>query len=144
MTRHRGAICEKWALLDLRNLESFSMHARKKIGANTIWNCDEMPPAELIEALHFESVTIDQQEFARAEWFWRRRPEILFTNLAVALGYLTVAVCLFYYLPQTVLLLVPWIGAGASCIFVDNVRLTRWRNEYVSSIKRAIHLSDRK
>lgn len=120
------------------------MHARKKIGADTAWNCDEMSPAELIEALHLESVTIDQHEFARAEWFWRRRPEILFANFAVLLSYLIVAVCLFYYLPQTVLLLMTWIGAGASCIFVDNVRLTRWRNEYESSITRAIHLSDRK
>ncbi len=38
-------------------------------------------------------------------------------------GYLTVAVCLFYYLPQTVLLLVAWIGAGASCVFVDRGHL---------------------
>ena len=120
------------------------MHARKKIGADPVWNCDEMPPAELIEALHLESVTIDQHELARAEWFWRRRPEILFTNFTVLLSYLIVAVCLFYYLPQTVFSLVTLIGAGASCIFVDNVRLTRWRNEYESSIKRAIHLSDRK
>ncbi len=55
--------------------------------------------------------------------------------------YLTVAVCLSYYLPQTVLLLIVWTGAGASCIFVDYVWLTRWRNEYESSIKRAICLS---
>ncbi len=120
------------------------MHARKKIDADTRWNCDELPPAELIEALHLESVIIDQHELARAEWFWRRRPEILFTNIAVLLSYLTVAVSLFYYLPQTGFSLVTWIGVGASCIWVDNVRLTRWRNEYESSIKRAIHLSDRK
>lgn len=120
------------------------MHARKKIGAKTAWNCDEMPPAELIETLHLESVTIDQQDFARAEWFWRRRPEILFTKFAVIFSYLTVAVCLFYYLPQTVFLLIVWIGAGASCIFVDYIRLTRWRTEYEFSVKRAIHLSDRK
>ena len=120
------------------------MHPRKKIGADTVWNCDEMPPAELIESLHLESATIDQHEFSRAEWFWRRRPGILFTNFMVIFSYLTVAVCLFYYLPQTVLLLFAWIGAGVSCVFVDYIRLSRWRNEYGSSIKRAIHLSDRK
>jgi hypothetical protein len=120
------------------------MHPRKNIGADNVWNCDEMPPAELIESLHLESGKIDQQKFSRAEWFWRRRPGILFTNLMVIFSYLTVAVCLFYYLPQTVLLLVAWIGAGVSCVFVDYFRLSRWRNEYGSSIKRAIHLSDRK
>jgi hypothetical protein len=120
------------------------MDPRKKIGADTIWNRDEMPPAELIESLHLESAAIDEQEFSRAEWFWHRRPEIFFANLTVLFTYLTVAVCLFYYLPQTVLLLVAWIGAGASSIFVDCIRLDRWRNEYESSIKRVIHLSDRK
>ena len=120
------------------------MHPRKKIGAESNWSCDEMPPAELIESFHLERVTIDQQEYSRAEWFWRRRPGILFTNFTVILSYLTVAVCFFYYLPQTALLLVVWIGAGASCIFVDHIRLNRWRREYESSIKRAIHLSNPK
>ena len=36
------------------------------------------------------------------------------------------------------------LGAGASIIFVDCIRLARWRNEYESSIKRVIRLSDRK
>ena len=103
-----------------------------------------MPPAELIEAFHIERATIDQQEFSRAEWFWRRRPEILFTNLTFFFSYLTVAVCFFYYVPQTALLLVVWIGGGASSIFLDHIRFTRWRGEYESSLKRAIHLSDPK
>ena len=53
------------------------MHPRKKIGADTIWNCDEMPPAELIKSLHLESATIDQHEFSRAEWFWRSLTTLL-------------------------------------------------------------------
>ena len=124
--------------------DPFAMHSQKNIGADPIWNCDEMPPAELFESFDIERTTIDQQEFSRAEWFWRRRPGILFTNPTVGFSYLIVAVCLFYYLPQTALLLVVWIGAGAGCIFVDHIRLTRWRSEYESSIKRAIHFSDPK
>jgi hypothetical protein len=120
------------------------MHPRKKIGADTILDFDELPPAELIESLHLEGGILDQHEFSRAEWFWRRRPRILFKNVTVIFSYLTVAVCLFYYLPQTVLLLVAWIGAGAICVFADYIRLTRWRNEYQSSIQRTIRLSDRK
>jgi hypothetical protein len=120
------------------------MHPRKRTGADIISNCDALPPRELIESLHLEAGKIDQHEFSRAEWFWRRRPGIVTTNVTVIFSYLTVAVCLFYYLPQTVLLLVAWIGAGASCVFADSIRLTRWRNEYQTSIERAIHLSDRK
>ena len=120
------------------------MHPRKKTGVDPIWSCDEMPPAELIKSLHLEKATIDQYEYSRAEWFWHRRPGILFTNLTVIFSYLTIAVCIFYDLPETTLLLVTWIGARASCVFVDYNRFTRWRNEYESSIKRAIHLSDQK
>jgi hypothetical protein len=109
------------------------MHPRTKTGADIASNCDELPPAELIESLHLEGGIIDQHEFSRAEWFWRRRPGIFSTNVTIIFGYIIVAVCLFYYLPQTVLLLVTWIGAGASCVFADYIRLTRWRNEYQTS-----------
>jgi hypothetical protein len=115
------------------------MKPRKKIGADNICNCDAMPPGELIESLHLDSAIIDRHEFSRAEWFWRRRPGILFANLSVIFSFLTIAVCLFYYLPQTAFFFLTWIGAGVSCVFVDYLRLTRWRNEYESSIRRAIH-----
>ena len=78
---------------------------------------------QLIESLHSESATIDQHEFSRAEWFWRRRPGILFTNLMVIFSYLTVAVCLFYsrkpsfyYSPGLVpgLVVSPWITFGSA------------------------------
>ena len=121
------------------------MYPRKKAGADSIWNYDELSPADLIESLQLERALINQKEFSRAEWFWSRRPKLLCENLVLFFCYLTVAVCFFYYLPQTALLLVFWIGAGASCIFVDHIRLTRWRNEYGSSIKRIIvHLPERK
>ena len=121
------------------------MYPRKKAGADPIWNYDELSPTDLIESLQLERALIDQKEFSRAEWFWSRRPKLLCENLVLFFCYLTVAVCFFYYLPQTALLLVVWIGVGASCILVDHLRLTRWRNEYGSSIKRVIvHLPERK
>ena len=106
---------------------------------------DDFPPANLIETLRLKSTTTDQHEIARVEWFWRRRPKILCANLVFAFSYLSVLVCLFYYLPQTIFLLLVWIGARSSCFLVDCFRFVRWRNEYESSIKRAIiRLSDQK
>ena len=96
-------------------------------------------------SLQLERALINQKEFSRAEWFWSRRPKLLCENLVLFFCYLTVLVCLFYFIPQTISLLLVWMVAGASCAFVDFVRLNRWRNEYGSSIKRVIvHLRERK
>ena len=119
------------------------MYPRKKAGADPIWNYDELSPADLIESLQLEPDLINQKEFSRVEWFWSRRPKLLCENLVLFFCYLTVLVCLFYFIPQTISLLLVWVVAGASCAFVDFVRLNRWRNEYGSSIKRVIvHLRE--
>jgi hypothetical protein len=121
------------------------MYPRKKVDADPVWKYEELPPAALVKSLHLEPAAISQVEFSRADWFWSRRPKVLSESLIFFFFYLTVAVCLFYLLPDTVLFLLLWIGAGASCAFVDSIRLNRWRNEYESSITRiVIHLSERK
>ena len=121
------------------------MHPRNNIGADPISNWDELRPAGLIDSLHLKGAAINQPEFSRVEWFWRRRPKILCADPVIVFCYLTIVVCLFFYLPQTALLFLVSIAAGTSCVLVDNCRLTRWRNEYESSIKRAIiRLSDQK
>ncbi len=118
------------------------MYPRKKVDADPNWKYEELPPAALIKSQLLESVTIDQNEFSRAEWFWSRRPKVLSLSLTFFFLYLTVVVCLFYYLPETIFLLLFWIVAGASCAFVDSIRLNRWRKEYESTIRRVIiHLS---
>ena len=114
------------------------MDTRRKIGATPVSSHDELGPADLIESLHFESCQIDQQELSRAEWFWRRRPKIISSDPILLFWYLTVSVCLFYYLPETVFSLLFWLALGASFLWADNIRLCRWRNEYASSIKRVI------
>ena len=91
------------------------MRQRKKFDGDPISNWDDFPPADLIETLRLKSTTTDKHEIARVEWFWRRRPKILCANLVFAFSYLSVLVCLFYYLPQTIFLLLVWIGAGSSC-----------------------------
>jgi hypothetical protein len=120
------------------------MYQRTKGEVDPTWKYEELPPAALIKSLHLEPATIDQNEFSRAEWFWTRRPKVLSESLSFFFVYLTVAVCLFYLLPNTILLLLVWILAGATCAFVGHIRINQWRNEYESSITRVIiHLSKR-
>ena len=119
------------------------MYPRKIVGADSTWNYD-VPPRALIKSFHLERAPINQDEFSRAEWFWNRRPNVLCENLTCFFCYIIVFVCLLYCVPESVPLLLVWMVAGVSCAFIDCVRLDRWRNEYRSSIKRAIvHLLER-
>jgi hypothetical protein len=121
------------------------MYPGKKFDADPVWKYEELPPTALIKSLHLEPAAIDQDEFRRAEWFWSRRPKVLSESLGFFFFYLTVAVCLFYLVPDTIPFLLLWIVAGASCAYVDHIYLNWWRTEYESSIKRiVIHLSERK
>jgi hypothetical protein len=121
------------------------MYPRKKVDAPSVWSCDEPSPADLIESLQLEQGAIDQDDFSRAEWFWNRRPRILCANLVFLFFYLIVIVCLFYFIPETTVFLIFWIGVGAICVFMDSIRLRRWRIEYELSISRIIdRLSNRK
>jgi len=121
------------------------MHPRKEVGADLTWHFGELPPAELLKSLHLERAANSQDEFYRAEWFWKRRPKVLSRSLVFFFCYLTVVVCLSYDVPETISLLLVWIVAGACCASIDHLRLNHWRNEYESSIKRVlVGLSERK
>src|ERR1700745_1116289 len=58
------------------------MHSRKKVEDDPVWKYEDLPPAALIESLHLEPAAIDQNEFSRADWFWRRRPKVLSESLS--------------------------------------------------------------
>jgi hypothetical protein len=121
------------------------MHSPKKDDADSSWKYDELPPTDLIKSLHPEPATVDKDELSRAEWFWSRRPKALSESVSFFFFYLSVAVCLFYLIPDTIWFLLLWIVAGASCASFDRLRLDRWRNEYELSIERiVIHLSEQK
>ena len=106
---------------------------------------EKLPPAALLESLDPQPTIIDQDELSRAEWLWNRRAIVLSENLSFFFFYLTVLVCLLYLVPDTILFLLLWIVAGASCAAVDRIRLDRWRNQYESSIKRVVNaVSERK
>jgi hypothetical protein len=121
------------------------MYSQKRVEADLNWKYEELPPGALIKSLHLDPATVDHNEFSPAEWFWSKRPKVLSESLSFFFFYLTVVVCLFYLVPDTIWFLLLWILAGASCASIDRIRLNRWRNEYESSIKRIIvHLSERK
>jgi hypothetical protein len=121
------------------------MYPRKEVDADPVWKYEELPPVALIKSLRLEPAAINQSEFSRAEWFWSRRPKLISESVSFFFLYLTIAVCLFYLVPDSIWWLLLWILAGAGCASIDHIRLNRWRNEYESSIKGIVaHLSERK
>src|SRR5258708_8966531 len=72
VTNHLGGFC--------RDLED-----------NQRWKYDELSPVQLLEKLKLDEYPTDKGEFARAEFFWSRRPRLLtaidyIVWLTVALG----------------------------------------------------------
>jgi hypothetical protein len=119
-------------------------NSRNNVGDDTIWQHGELPPAAVIDSLGLEVASVDEEEFLRAEWFWRRRPKVLLGKASFVLCYLIVLACLFYFFPGTFWLVLFWILAGAGCAYIDWIRLDEWKLEYASSIKRLLsHLSER-
>src|ERR1700723_808961 len=99
---------------------------------------DKQTPGDVIKSLHLERDAINQEEFLRAEWFWNRRPKALCETLTFYFCFMVVFVCLLCFVPQNVLLFILWFVAAVILGIVDCIRVDRWRNEYKSSIKRAI------
>jgi hypothetical protein len=114
------------------------MYSGKKIGADPIWSCPELSPADLIESFDLKPALINQEELLRAEWFWNRRPKVLCANVLLLFSYILVLVCLLYFLPERAAPVLAWMVVWASGVVVDCVRLDRWRREYELSIKRLI------
>jgi hypothetical protein len=121
------------------------MFSRSKVEADAVWKYAEVSPSALIKSLDLEPASVAQDEFARAEWFWSRRPKALWESLGFFFSYVAVVVCLLYLIPDSIWFLLLWILAGASWVAIDSILLNRWRSEYESSIKRmVVHLSERK
>jgi hypothetical protein len=114
------------------------MYPRREFDVHSIWNYDELPPADLIQSLQVERAVVNRDEFSRAEWLWARRPRVLFESLICLFCYVVVLVCFLYGLPESWASLLVWVIGGASCAFAEWVRLDRWRNDYNSSIERVL------
>jgi hypothetical protein len=118
------------------------MSRQKTVRVDSI--CDKQPPGDVIKSLHLERAAINQDAFSRAGWFWNRRPKVLCETLTFYFCYTVVFVYLLYFVPNNVPSFILWFVAGVIFGIVDCIRIDRWRNEYKSSIKRAIvHLLER-
>jgi hypothetical protein len=71
----------------------------------------ERPPGEVIRSLHLERAAINQDEFARAEWFWNRRPKVLCETVTFYFDYIVAFFSLLYLVPKSVPLFLLWFLA---------------------------------
>ena len=81
----------------------------------------------------------DNDELARADWFWNRRPR--FYRVVSYILWLALMLGLPFWL-----FIVPWIGLSFFIVWVaiantEIVQFVRWRRQYELSIDRLIHTS---
>ena len=95
------------------------------------WKYEELSPARLLERLNLLEYSRENDEFARANWFWARRPRVL--TMASYLVWFIVIIGLPYWLPLIVILLM--------MVNIDIVQSLRWRRQYELSIHRLIGAS---
>jgi hypothetical protein len=100
------------------------------------WKYEELSPARLLERLNLLEYSIENDEFARANWFWNRRPRLLTT--ASYLVWLIVIVGLPFWLFIFPVIGLPLIVISLMMVNIDIVQSSRWRRQYELSIDRLI------
>jgi hypothetical protein len=103
-----------------------------------IWKYDELRPVELLEKAEIQSQIVPEDELARANWFWRRRPRVL-----------SVVACVSWFMAAIgapFCVIRPFIGSpvlitSIALVLVTIVRFVRWRREYELSVDRIIRTS---
>ena len=103
------------------------------------WKYEQLSPVQLLEKSEFHRHPTDNDELARANWFWSRRPRLL--QAASCIVWLIVALGLPFWL-----LIVPWIGVplliiAAVIVHIEIVLSARWRRQYELSIDRLVRPS---
>ena len=102
------------------------------------WKYEQLSPVQLLEKSELRNPT-DNDELARANWFWSRRPRLL--PAASYTVWLVVTLGLPFWLCVVPLIGVPLlIGAGV-IVPIEIVRRVRWRRQYELSIDRLIRTS---
>jgi hypothetical protein len=103
------------------------------------WKYEQLSPVQLLEKSELHRYPTHNDELARANWFWSRRPRLL--PVAGCIAWLTVALGLPFWL-----FIVPWIGVplliiAAAIVDTEIVQSVRWRRQYELSIDRLIRTS---
>ena len=103
------------------------------------WKYEELSPAQLFEGLKLPGYLRDNDELARANWFWRRRPRLL--TVASYIVWLLVALGLPFWLFTVPSIGLPLIIISAMIVNTQIVQSVRWRRQYELSIDRFIRTS---
>jgi hypothetical protein len=103
------------------------------------WKYEELSPAQLLENLRLLKYSRNRDEFARANWFWSRRPRLL--TVASYIVWLLVALGLPFWLFIVPSIGVPFIIISAMIVNTQIVRSVWWRRQYELSIDRLIRIS---
>jgi len=106
---------------------------------NPHWKYEKLSPLRLLEKSELYSCPTDNDELARANWFWSRRLRLF--QAASCIVWLIVVLGLPFWL-----ITVPWIGVPLLIIAVvivdiEIVLSARWRRQYELSIDRLVRTS---
>ena len=102
------------------------------------WKYEELSPARLLEKLNLLD-SRENDEFARANWFWARRPHVL--TMVSYLVWLIVIAGLPFWLFIVPVIGLPLIIISLIMVNIDIVRSLQWRRQYELSIDRLIGAS---
>ena len=103
------------------------------------WKYEQLSPVQLLEKSELYIYLADNDELARAHWFWSRRPRLL--PVASCIIWLIVALGLPFWIFGVPSIGVPLLVMAAVIIDTEIVRSVRWRRQYELSIDRLIRTS---
>ena len=103
------------------------------------WKYEELAPVRLLEQLELHAHLTDNDELARASWFWSRRPRCLQTANGMIWFIVALGLPLWLFVVPAVGL--PLVIAAVVIVEIEIVRSVRWRRQYELSIDRLIRTS---
>jgi len=103
------------------------------------WKYEQLSPVQLLEKPELHRYPTHNDELARANWFWSRRPRML--PAASYTVCLVAALGLPFWLFFVPLIGVPLIIIAAVIVSTEIVQSVRWRRQYELSIDRLIRIS---
>jgi hypothetical protein len=103
------------------------------------WKYEQLSPVQLLEKSELHAHLTDNDELARASWFWSRRPRCL--QAAASITWFIVALGLPLWLFIIPLVGLPLIIAAVVIVEIEIVRSVRWRRQYELSIDRLMRTS---
>jgi hypothetical protein len=103
------------------------------------WKYERLSPVQLLEKSVLNRYPTHNDELARANWFWSRRPRLL--PIAGGIAWLIVALGLPFWLFIVPSIGVPVLIIAAVIVDAEIVQSVRWRRQYELSIDRLIRTS---